>query len=76
MTTQAGEFANDGVTRSLRVHLTVVEQFESQDTAEKVVKHMEGFKQLLDRHMENEFISESAYESLKADADALIENWE
>lgn len=73
---QAGEFANDGVTRSLRVHLTVVEQFESQDTAEKVVKHMEGFKQLLDRHMENEFISESAYESLKADADALIENWE
>ncbi|WP_428912010.1 FIMAH domain-containing protein [Niallia sp. Krafla_26] len=71
---KAGEFANNGVARSLRVHLTSVERFESKNEAEKVLKHMNSFKQLLENR--NKYISKTAYETLEADADTLIVNWE
>lgn len=72
---EEGEFMNDRVARSLSIHLIAVGQYENQKKAEKVVKHMEGFKLLLDKQKENEQISESAYNKLKADADALVEKW-
>ena len=69
----AGDFANDRVVHSLKLHLTAVARFEEQAAAEKVVKHLRGFKQLLDHQQENALVSESASNVLKTYADELIE---
>jgi len=71
---EAEAFENDQVVRSLTLHLTAVDQYESQEEAEKVVRHMESFKLLLE-HMEGQ-MSEEAYDSLYADAESLITKWE
>ena len=70
-----GEFTNDQAAHALTIHLTAVSQYEKKESAEKVVKHMEGFKLLLDRQLKDELISESAYNSLKGDAEVLIRQW-
>ncbi|WP_449354501.1 glycoside hydrolase family 3 N-terminal domain-containing protein [Virgibacillus natechei] len=69
-----GEFENAEVVRSLNMHLTAVDRFENQEAAEKVIKHMESFKLLLD-HQED-LMSERAYNALKDNADSLINNWQ
>lgn len=73
---EAGEFANDRTARSLYMHLVVVDRFEENGSSEKSVKHLKGFKQLLDHQKEKELISEKIYKTLKADADYLIEKWQ
>ncbi len=72
---EAGAFENDQVARSLILHLTAVDQYESQEEAEKVVRHMESFILLLDHMEEKEQISGEAYDSLYADTESLIEKW-
>lgn len=71
-----GEFSNDEVPHSLNLHLTAVSHFEKQDNADKVVKHMKGFKNLLDNQKDNGVISELAYDTLMSQANNLIEKWE
>lgn len=71
-----GEFENAEVARALKTHMTAVNLYEKQGAAEKVIKHMEGFKVLLDHQEENSLISERAYEILKDNADALIDYWQ
>lgn len=73
---EQGEFANDDAVHSLKLHLTAVERFEKQEAGEKVVKHVEGFKGLLDYQKDNELISEKAYNALKDYADYLIMKWQ
>jgi len=70
-----GEIENNEVSHALNIHLTAVYHFEKQTKDKKVVKHMNGFKQLLDQYKENEFISEDAYQRLIKEADYLIEVW-
>lgn len=72
---EKNEFASDDVVRALKLQ-TAVSQYEEKDQAEKVVKHMKGFKLLLDHQRENELISKEAYETIKTDADYLIEDWQ
>ncbi|ASK62325.1 serine hydrolase [Virgibacillus phasianinus] len=73
---EKGEFENSDAVHRLTLHLTAVNQYESNDQAEKVVKHMKNFKLLLDHQKESELISEEAYETLKTDANYLIEKWQ
>ncbi|MFJ7933389.1 sialidase domain-containing protein [Sporosarcina sp. NPDC096371] len=72
---EAGEFKNELAARTLTTHLTAVSQYEKQQAAEKVVKHMQSFKLLLDQQLANQLISDKAYQALKADADAIIQKW-
>lgn len=72
---EEGEFADDEAPRSLLLHLTAVNHYENQNNAEKVVKHMGGFKALLDNQKDNRFISDKAYHTLMDQANALIEMW-
>lgn len=72
----AGLFENDSVVRALTTHLTAVHLYEEQNEADKVIKHMEGFKQLLDYQQERAVISEAAYNILYNDADLFIEKWQ
>lgn len=71
-----GEIADASNARALKLHLTAVGQFENQDQAEKVIKHMTSFEQLLDYQIDNELISQEAYQVLKADTDYLIKQWQ
>ena len=71
-----GAFANDQAVRSLTIHLTAVSHYEGKAQSEKVLKHMQSFKQLLRHQKANDWISEEAYDVLKADADSLIARWQ
>lgn len=73
---EAGEFKNDLAARSLKTHLTAVARYEKQEAAEKVVKHMQSFKLLLDHQLGNKLISEKAYNDLMASVDGLIKKWQ
>lgn len=68
------EFTNANAPRALQMHLNAVHRFEQQGFSDKVVKHLQGFKVLLDQQYKNKLISKEAYYVLKADANYLIKN--
>ena len=70
------EFENVNVAYTLKLHLTAVNQYEKTESDEKVIKHMESFKRLLDHQLEDDLISEDVYETLKTSADYLIDKWQ
>jgi len=69
-----GPFEDSDTARALSMHLTTVEQFESAGDADKVIRHMTGFKQLLDAHQDT--MTGSAYKALSAGADHVLEQWQ
>ncbi|MEH7389601.1 M6 family metalloprotease domain-containing protein [Bacillus sp. JJ1474] len=74
-------FANEGAfkagaAQALKAHLNSVSQFEKKESADKVVKHINDFKEFLDLKKDANQISAKAYNSLKAYADAMIEIWQ
>lgn len=71
-----GAFSNNQAVHALKIHLTAVHHYEKKKEADKVVEHMKGFKQLLNHQKNNKLISEIAYNSLKQDANALIQKWQ
>ena len=71
-----GEITNDEAARSLNVHLTAVSRYEDLDSAEKVIKHMEAFKDLLNYQKDEAIISDKAYNVLHTQAQRLIEKWD
>ncbi|WP_100012710.1 endonuclease/exonuclease/phosphatase family protein [Lentibacillus sediminis] len=72
---EEGELADVEAARALKIHLASVSHYEDIGSGERVVKHMDGFKRLLDYQRENALLSEQAYETLKIDADYLIGKW-
>lgn len=73
---ESGAFANDEAAHSLKVHLETVHFFEENGFAEKVIKHLEGFRLLIAYQKENELISKEAYQVLRADTNYLIGKWQ
>ncbi|MDP1418929.1 amidohydrolase [Peribacillus simplex] len=71
-----GEFANQGVARSLQAHLDTVIRLEEREAAKRVIKHMQRFNQLLDKHKKEGVISVDAYNTLKTYTDSLIKKWQ
>lgn len=69
-------FKNEKALHALQLHLTAVGQYEKQEEADKVVKHMNGFKTLLDYQKEKELISKQAYEELYSVSNSFIEQWQ
>lgn len=72
---EQGGIANDSVAHSLQVHLTAVERYEQRELAEKVVKHMTSFIQLLHHQREQGLISREAHDTLKGEAETVITQW-
>ncbi len=70
------EFASAVAARALKTHLIAVELYEQKREADKVIKHMNSFKTLLDQQVKNKLISEKAARILKGYADDLIEKWD
>lgn len=73
---ESGDISNDDAVHALKIHLTALEQFEKIGANDKVVKHLNGFKDLLDHQKEVEKISDEAYDTLTKGADTLIDNIE
>ncbi|MTW86982.1 hypothetical protein F3157_15140 [Virgibacillus dakarensis] len=71
-----GEFDSENDVHLLTTHLTAVSHYENKEQAEKVVKHMTSFKQLINQMLENKSISEKAFSDLDKEADNLIEKWQ
>lgn len=73
---ERGEFKSDQDARSLKIHLTAVNRYEEKELSEKVIKHMESFKLLLDHQKEKELISERVYDTLYSNTEYLITEWQ
>lgn len=69
---EEGAFTNDLAPRKLTMHLTSVEHYEKKEADDKVVKHMKGFKSLLEHQKNEELISDEAYETLKNNTDYML----
>ena len=72
---KTGDLDDEEVIHSLKTHLTAVSHYEKNEKSKKVVKHTKSFKLLLKQYRDNELISNQTYESLKGNADYLIEQW-
>ena len=70
-----GAFKNQMASRTLTMHLTAVDRFESIEAADKVLKHMETFKIILNQQKASGTISNEAFNNLTTYADFLIEKW-
>ncbi|WP_425445481.1 FIMAH domain-containing protein [Virgibacillus ndiopensis] len=73
---ESGDILDDNAAHALELHLSAVNQYEKKNQADKVIKHMNGFKVLIDSQKENELITKNAHEMLQAKADAMIKIWE
>ncbi|WP_223805937.1 S8 family peptidase [Ornithinibacillus gellani] len=62
--------------RALEMHLTTLKRFEETESADKVVKHIDGLQQLLEHHVNQETISGKAYNLFNADAEYVRKAWE
>ncbi|GGB44296.1 hypothetical protein GCM10011409_22330 [Lentibacillus populi] len=71
-----GEFKNKQTFRALKIHLDAVEHYKKQDKSNKAVKHMKGFKLLVQQQKNDELISEKTYNAFKMNADYLLEKWQ
>lgn len=75
------ELAEDGevdekIVRQLIVHLSAVDRFETAKKADKVTKHLEGFKTLLKREESKERLTENAYQTLLDAANSVMKKWQ
>ncbi|MBU5466873.1 M6 family metalloprotease domain-containing protein [Virgibacillus sp. MSJ-26] len=57
---------------ALTMHMTAVEHYEKQGDNQKVVKHLEGFKPLIQHYKESDLITDKAFESLEDYTDILL----
>ncbi|WP_200411488.1 family 20 glycosylhydrolase [Virgibacillus salexigens] len=67
-----GEITSDQTVRQLTMHMTAVNRYSDQELTAKVLKHMEGFQQLVEIQHEKGKLTDKVYETLQADAEGLI----
>lgn len=72
---ETGEWNDEKSTHALTLHLSAVEIYEKQNKKEKVVKHMESFKQLAKKHKDGQVLPIHLYNILKSYANAMISKW-
>lgn len=70
-----GQFENADDARLLDNHLAALEKYEKQKNSEKMVKHLDGFKVILDDLKEKGLIGNEAYNKLNSGADILLDKW-
>lgn len=68
-----GEITSEEDAHSLSVHLSAISHYEDKGAPDKIVKHLESFKQLLTHQKDNDLISGKAYEDLKDYSNYLLD---
>ncbi|MTW86215.1 hypothetical protein F3157_11170 [Virgibacillus dakarensis] len=71
-----GKIENDRDVRLLQTHLISIDHFVKEGVLEKAVKHMNGFKQLVNNYQENGQMDKGAATTLIKHADNLIKKWQ
>lgn len=66
----------DDAAHDLKLHLKAVDQYESKEADDKVVKHMKSFKKMIDAQEGDDLISPEARDNLQQKTDALLAQWE
>src|SRR5699024_5182372 len=66
-----GVIGSDQAAHDLKLHLTAVNHFEEKEEAEKVVKHMNGFKELIEHHNDNGSIPEYVNNMLEVNTNKI-----
>jgi endonuclease/exonuclease/phosphatase family metal-dependent hydrolase len=70
---EKGEFASAEPVHALNIHMTALSYFEEMSRLDKVIKHLDGLKDLLDHQLNNGLVTERVYNELYSDAEYLIE---
>ena len=70
------EIYEEHVARLLITHLTTVGHYKENEKMDKAIKHLEGFKQLLDQLKAADSISEHAHDTLLSGAEELLDMWQ
>lgn len=73
---EEGHFDNEESVHDLEIHLTALEHYEKKNEMEKSVKHLNGFKKLLEHQKEKTWISEETYENLLSGTNTLLDIWD
>ncbi|GAA0591617.1 hypothetical protein GCM10009001_04670 [Virgibacillus siamensis] len=73
---ESGAFESDDAVHALKLHLTAVERYEKVEDTGKVVKHLKGFKKLLNYQKEEGLITDKAHSSLISGTNKLIKEWQ
>ncbi|OEH53324.1 hypothetical protein AQ616_16615 [Oceanobacillus sp. E9] len=71
----SGDITSQETGRHLQTHLTSVGHYQEAQSVDKAIKHMNSFIELLEVIKEEQLITENAFNSLKASAEELIEQW-
>lgn len=72
---EAGEL-DTTTAHDMRLHLTAVSHYEKTGAKEKVIKHMENFKAMVDVLRGDDTLSHKAHSYLGTEAENLIREWE
>lgn len=71
----SGDIKDGDTAHDLTLHLKAVAQFEKKEAADKVIKHMNSFKTLIDYQNDEDHITSTAHQKLKQKANALLTQW-
>lgn len=73
---RSGAIIDNNATRILTIHLISIGHYEDEEQANKVVKHMKGFKDLLEYLNQENLITKGAHHTLIDKSNRLIKKWE
>lgn len=73
---EVDDITSDKVVQALTLHLDAVAQFEKEGNDGKVIKHLKGFKDLLDHYEAEDELTTEGYESLIDGTNSLISELE
>lgn len=68
-----GEIYEDDVARLMTIHLTAVKRFEETGQTDKVQKHLSNFQNLLEYQLDENMISDEAYDLLDQSTQYLLD---
>lgn len=71
-----GSFLNPETSKEILSQLSILKEYESQEDAKQMVKHLEQLKDLLNDIKNNDFITERTYIELTNDTNKLLEKWQ
>ncbi|MEN1966508.1 glycerophosphodiester phosphodiesterase family protein [Lentibacillus sp. N15] len=71
-----GVIKNDQTAHALKIHLIAIKHFEESGKGDKVVKHLQNFKKLLEHQEHKQLITETTYNTLNVNANKLIDKWQ
>ncbi|WP_449355060.1 gamma-glutamyltransferase [Virgibacillus natechei] len=67
-----GEFNDESAIRHVETHLASLAHYESTENMDKAIKHLDGFKVLIEHQNDDGLISDEAYSELVEAADGLL----